>query len=435
MRIAVVGAGISGLVCAYLLSAEHEVVLFEREGRLGGHTHTVEVEHEGRRVAVDTGFIVFNERNYPNFCRLLARLGVGSRETTMSFSVRDEASGFEYGGSSPAGVVGPWSNLLRPRWWSVVRGVARLGREGRALLASVEEGTTVGDLYRSGRFSRAFVDGYLAPMAGAIWSAPREALMGFPAGFLLRFFDNHGMLDLRERPVWRTVEGGSARYIEAMLGRIGGLARVGRGVRRIERRGDGAWVWSGESEEGERFDQVIVAAHSDQALAMLGDATAAEREVLGAMPYQANDVVLHTDASVLPRRRRCWAAWNARLTGEASRPVLVTYNMTMLQGLGTRGPICVTLNDAGAIDRARVLGRYEYHHPLYTVEGARARRRWGEVSGHAQRTHYCGAYWGNGFHEDGVVSALRVCEAFGAGLGGGAAWEAAVSEDLAGHAA
>lgn len=420
MRIAVVGAGISGLVCAYLLAGEHEVVLFEREGRLGGHTHTVEIEHEGRCLAVDTGFIVFNERNYPNFCRLVGRLGVGSRETTMSFSVRDGATGFEYGGSSLAGVVGPWTNLMRPRWWRVVRGVARLGRDGKALLASVDEGTTIGDLYRSGRFSRGFLDDYLWPMAAAIWSAPRDALLAFPASFFLRFFDNHGMLDLRERPVWRTVEGGSRSYVEAMLGRIGETARVGEGVRRIERDADGVRVWSGEGREAERFDHVIVAAHSDQALAMLGDATAAEREVLGAMPYQGNDVVLHTDASVLPRRRRCWAAWNYRLTGEASRPVAVTYNMTMLQGLGTRTPVCVTLNDTGAIDPARVLGRYEYHHPLYTVEGERARLRWGEISGLARRTHYCGAYWGNGFHEDGVVSGLRVCEAFGVGLGGGA---------------
>ena len=421
MRIAVVGAGVSGLVCAYLLAPAHDVTLFEQEHRLGGHTNTVRVEQEGRSLAVDTGFIVFNDRNYPNFCKLLDRLQVASRKTTMSFSVRDDSTGFEFGGSSAAGIVGSVSNVLRPRWWRVVRGVAQLGKQGKALLAEVSaeesQTVTIGDLYRQRRFSRGFLDDYLVPMAAAIWSAPREALLEFPAEFFLRFFDNHGMLDLRERPQWRTVEGGSDAYIRAMRETLGPIARTACGVRRIERTSGSVRIWSGDRDAPpETFDQVIIAAHSDQALAMLSDPSETERQVLGAMPYQANETVLHTDERLLPARRRCWAAWNYRLASDDTSPVAVTYNMTMLQGLGTRTPLCVTLNDTEAIDPARVLARYCYHHPLYTLSGQKARQRWSEISTVERRTHFCGANWGNGFHEDGVVSALRVCKAFGATL-------------------
>lgn len=413
MRIAVVGAGISGLVCAYLLSGTHEVTLYEKESRLGGHTSTVVVSHEGRSIPVDTGFIVFNERNYPNFCALLKRLGVSSRASTMSFSVRDSRTGFEYGGSSAAGVIGPWTNLLRPRWWRVMVGIATLGRKGPALLAEIGPDATIGDLCRSGRLPRGLMADYLLPMAAAIWSAPHDAMMGFPARFFLRFFDNHGMLDLSRRPQWRTIEGGSQRYIDAMMGVIGGGARTGQRVESVWRTSEGVLVTAAGAQE--RFDWVILASHADESLGMLADATEAEREILGAMPYQANEVVLHTDRALLPRRRRCWAAWNYRLTGDTARPAAVTYNMTMLQGLGTRVPICVTLNDTRAIEPGRILGRFTYHHPLYTIPGEEARERWGRISG-VNGTHYCGAYWGNGFHEDGVSSALRVCEQLGVRL-------------------
>lgn len=414
MKIAVVGSGISGMLAAYLLASRHEVTLFEREGRLGGHTNTVRVRHEGRELAVDTGFIVFNERNYPNFCRLLHHLGVACRPTTMSFSVRDPARNFEYGGSSPAGVIGPWSNLLRPRWWRVVGGVARLGRTGTRALAGAGPHETLADLARTGSISRAVLEDYLLPMAAAIWSAPQRAMLDFPAGFLLRFFDNHGMLDLRERPRWRTVRGGSGSYIEAMRPVLDPITRLNAPVLGVRRDGGGVTVRS--PGVAERFDQVVLATHSDQALAVLEDPSVDEREVLGAMPFQTNDTVLHTDARQLPTCRRCWGAWNYRLSGDPARPVAVTYNMSMLQGLDTREPLCVTLNDAGTIDPGKVIARFRYDHPLYTVEGERARARRGQISGFHARTHYCGAYWRNGFHEDGVVSALRVCEAFGVSL-------------------
>lgn len=410
MRIAVVGAGVSGLVCASLLDSAHEVVLFERDHRPGGHAATVDVEHEGSLHSVDTGFIVFNERNYPRFSELLRRLGVASRPSTMSFSVHDERDGFEYGGASITGLVGAWSNLLRPRWWRIVKGVRQLARRGKDLLRGAGDGATVGDLRASAGLSRGLLDDYLLPMAAAIWSAPREALLAFPARFVLRFLDNHGILDLRRRPTWRTVVGGSRRYVDAMRQSTRGTLRLGAAVHRIRRSPDGVHVAAGADDE--RFDEVIIAAHADQALAMLADASALERDILGAMPYQANETILHRDQRLLPSRRRCWAAWNYRLADDPRRAVSVTYNLSLLQGLGTRVPLCVTLNDAGAIDPSAVLARFTYHHPIYTLAGERARRRWGEISG-VRRTHFCGAYWGNGFHEDGVVSALRVCESLG----------------------
>ena len=414
MRIAVVGSGISGMLAAYLLSHRHEVTLFERDVRLGGHTNTVKVRHEGRELAVDTGFIVFNRRNYPGFCRLLEHLGVESRPTTMSFSFSDPACSFEYGGSSLGGVIGPWTNLLRPRWWRVVGGISRLARTGKGALADAAPHETIADLARSGRISQAVLDDYLLPMAAAIWSAPHRAMLEFPAQFLLRFFDNHGMLDLRERPQWRTVLGGSSAYIDAMRPVLEPITRLSTPVLAVSRRGQGVAVRTERGEE--RFDEVVLATHADQALAVLEDPSGDERAVLGAMPFQTNDTVLHTDARLLPTRRRCWAAWNYRLTDDPDRPVAVTYNMSILQGLDTDEPLCVTLNDTASIEPGRILARFRYDHPLYTLEGDRARARWEQISGRHTRTHYCGAYWRNGFHEDGVFSALRVCEAFGVSL-------------------
>lgn len=413
MRVAVVGSGISGLTCTYLLAPFHDVTLFEKEDRLGGHTSTVRVQHEGRSLPVDMGFIVFNERNYPNFCRLLARLGVDSRPTAMSFSVRDDADGFEYGGHSLAGLLGTASNLFRRRWWSIVCGIARLKSTGRAAIARLPEDATIGDLCSSGMFSSRFLDGYLIPMAAAIWSAPRRELELFPARFFLRFFDNHGMLDLRTRPIWRTVVGGSHAYIDAMLVAIQSLVRVGRPVQSVQRRPDGAVIRSADVDES--FDEIVFATHSDEALAALADPTPAETEILSAMPYQANDVVLHADDRLLPQRSRCWAAWNYLLTNDRGCPAIVTYDMTILQGLDTRVPLCVTLNGTSRIDPSKILFRRVFSHPLYTIAGESARSRWAEISG-VNHTHYCGAYWGSGFHEDGVNSALRVCERLGVRL-------------------
>lgn len=437
MKIAIVGSGISGLVCAHRLHGglhrEHEVTVFEKEGWIGGHTHTVDVRHEGRDLRVDTGFIVFNRRNYTEFDRLLNELGVESQPTDMSFSVREEGTGFEYGGLNLNTLFARRRHLVSPGFYRMLAAILRFNREAPADVLEGGVGgvgfETLGAYLAEKKYPRAMVELYLVPMAAAVWSSPERAVLEMPLRFFVEFFKNHGMLQTRDRPRWRTVRGGSACYVEKLVAPFRDRIRLRTAVEGVWRDGDGVTVRSGRAVEGgargaesERFDEVIFACHSDQALAMLGDATGAEREILGALPYQANETVLHTDASVLPRRRLAWSAWNYHIPagmrggGDAApEKVLVTYNMDILQRLGCETPVCVTLNRTDRIDERRVIGRYLYHHPVYTASGVAAQGRWAEISGR-NRTHFCGAYWGYGFHEDGVRSGLRVC---GAGVFGG----------------
>lgn len=416
MRIAIVGAGISGLVVARLLHPRHEITVFEANDYAGGHTNTIRVDTPNETHHVDTGFIVFNDRNYPNFQRLLTRLGVGWQPSTMSFSVSDGTGAFEYSGGSPNGLFANRRHLVTPWFHRMVADLARFNRAARRLLAGADGGwdPSLGDWLERQRFSRAFIERLIVPQASAVWSADPRQMWTFPARFLVEFFDNHGMLGFRGRPRWRTVAGGSSRYVEALTAPFADRIRLRTPVAAILRGADRVLVRP-RGGEVERFDEVVLATHSDQALALLTDASAREREILGALPYQRNEAVLHTDVRMLPRRRRAWASWNYHLQAEPAGRATVTYHMNRLQSLRAEREFCVTLNRIEAIDPARVLRTITYAHPVFTAAGVEAQRRFGELSGR-RRTHFAGAYWGWGFHEDGVRSALRVAERFGGRL-------------------
>ncbi len=390
MRIAVIGAGVSGLVAAHKLRARHDVVVLEAGAYAGGHTNTVDVGG----VAVDTGFIVLNDRNYPGFTALLDELGVATQPSDMSFGVSDGAD-FEYAAHSPAALYANPRHLIDRGFQRMVGEYVRFNRAARALLAG-DRDPSLSEWLREERFSQAFVDRLIVPQAAAVWSADLEQMETFPARFLVEFFDNHGMLGFRARPQWRTVTGGSWTYVRALTHGLD--VRLRTPVERVERFPDRVEV------DGEAYDEVVIATHSDQALALLADPADAEREVLGAIPYQANEAVLHTDAAVMPNRRRAWASWNFHLGDDG--PATVTYWMNRLQSLPGDTQYFVTLNRTEAIDPAKVIRTIAYAHPVFTRAGMRAQRRWPEVSG-VRRTHYAGAYWAWGFHEDGVQSGLR----------------------------
>lgn len=411
MKIAVVGSGIAGLGAAWLLSRQHEVVLFERESRLGGHTHTHQVEQGGRAYRVDTGFIVFNPGNYPLLTKLFDELGVPSQPTTMSFSVHDDGNGLEYNATDLNGLFCQRRNLVSPRFWRMVREITRFYREAPALLAETGPGPTLGSYLRERNYSDLFVRDHLVPMASALWSSPSETILDFPAKYLVRFMDNHHMLQVRDRPMWRVVCGGSSRYIEAMQKTWNVQLRLSSPVREVRR--DAAGVEIATDRGSERFDQVVMACHSDQALALLADPSQAERDVLGAIHYQANETVLHTDASLLPRQRKAWAAWNAYVPKAPGAPCTVSYCMNHLQSLDSPEPFVVTLGRGQAIDPGKVLARMQYQHPVYTHASVAAQGRRGEING-GNRTWFAGAYWGFGFHEDGLRSGVEVARALGA---------------------
>jgi predicted NAD/FAD-binding protein len=412
MKIAIVGAGISGLAAAHLLHREHELTVFEAAPYAGGHANTVRVDTAHATHHVDTGFIVFNDRNYPNFERLLAAVGVTGQDSEMSFGVSDGAD-FEYTGSSANGLYAKRAHLVTPWFQRMIADLVRFNRKARALLHGGDS-PSLGQWLDDGRYSRMFVERLIVPQASAVWSADPGQMWTFPARFLVEFFDNHGMLGFRDRPQWKSVSGGSRRYVDAVTAPWRDRLRLATPVQTIHRHADHVTV-TPRGGGPERFDQVVLATHSDQALALLADASDREHEILGAIPYQANEAVLHTDTRMLPRRRRAWASWNYHLLAEPVGKTTVTYHMNRLQSLDADVELCVTLNRTAAIDPARILRTIGYAHPVFTSAGERAQRRHAEISG-VDRTHYCGAYWGWGFHEDGVVSALRVGEGFGAGL-------------------
>ncbi|MEO6967902.1 MAG: FAD-dependent oxidoreductase [Rhodanobacteraceae bacterium] len=411
MRIAIVGSGIAGLASAWLLSRRHEVTLFEANDYFGGHTHTHNIAMHGRRYAIDTGFIVHNQRHYPLLTRLFDELGVASQPTTMSFSVRNEASGLEYNVATLDTLFCQRRNLLSPRFIGMVRDLLRFYREAPALLEQSGEEPILGDWLAEHRYGAAFRDEHLVPMASALWSSPSAQILAFPARYLAQFMANHQMLQIDARPEWRVVCGGSAIYVQAARSRWNVRERLNCPVRSVRRDSQGVELCVDTGKL--RFDQVVLACHSDQALALLADADTREREILGAMRYQANDTVLHTDATLLPTWRKAWAAWNAFIPRAPNEPCTVSYCMNLLQGIDSPEPFVVTLNRGCAIDPSKILRRMRYHHPVYDHAAVAAQRRKSEIQGQ-RHTWFAGAYWGWGFHEDGIASAVQVAAALDA---------------------
>ena len=422
MRVAVVGSGIAGLTAAWLLRDLHDVTLFEAEDRPGGHTHTHALVIDGREVAVDTGFIVYNDRNYPNFTRLLDALGVRGTATEMSFSAANEATGVEYNGGSLAGLFAQRANLLRPDFWGMLLDILRFNRQAERVLALHGAGPTLGQYLADAGFGEAFVRDYLTPMGAAIWSVPTARMSSFPAKRIIEFFRNHGLLSIDDRPQWYVVRGGSSRYMDALLAQLPRPPRLGEPVRGIARTAAPSAAGTAGADQGpvtlrtdagsERFDAVVLACHSDQALALLEDPSPAEREVLGAIGFQPNEVVLHTDASIMPRARAAWASWNYRLPVGGADDVTVTYWMNHLQHIDVPTPLLVTLNQTDLIDERKVLRRLQYAHPVFDAPAVAAQARRGEISG-VRGTYYCGAWWRYGFHEDGCLSAVDVARQLG----------------------
>jgi predicted NAD/FAD-binding protein len=410
MRIAIIGTGVSGLVTAHLLHDRHDITVFEARDRIGGHVNTIEIEERsGQLRSIDTGFIVYNEANYPLFTKLIGELGVATQPSNMSFGVRCDGARLEYSSANLTSLFAQRRNLFNPGYIRMLRDILRFNREAVPAIHNGAASLTLGEYLETTDLSPRLAKHYLMPMGSALWSIPGGRVLEMPAKFFVRFFENHGMLTVNDQPEWRVIEGGSARYVEALVAPFRDRVHTSTRVRRVERHHAHVTV------DGEIFDHVVFACHSDQALSILADPSRAECDILGALPCQENDVVLHTDTSVLPRSKRAWASWNYRVGADTEGLATVTYNMNKLQTLDADPTYCVTLNDIESIDPATILYRTQLSHPMYTLEGMTAQNRHEEISGHGH-THFCGAYWGFGFHEDGVRSAIRVTDRFGGAL-------------------
>lgn len=411
MKIAVIGTGISGMTCAHFLAEAHDVTVFEAGSYAGGHTATKDVEVDGTTHRIDTGFIVFNEKTYPNFVRLLKRLGVAWQESDMSFSVADEDSGLEYNATNLDGLFAQRRNLLRPSFWRLCREMLRFLDAARELAQGPPTEITLSEFLRRESFSEAFERLHIFPMVSAIWSGRPEDILGFPARYMARFFENHGFLEVHDRPQWLVIEGGSRNYVAPLCKPFAEQLHLETPVQGVRRGSSGVDLRFRDGST-RRFDSVVFATHADTTLRILEDPGADESEVLGRFAYQPNEVLLHTDPAVMPETRRAWASWNYRVGGPSTDRATVTYWMNRLQGLRTPTQFFVSLNQGSSIDESRVLGRFTYDHPIYTPAAVEAQGAYERVGGR-KGTHFCGAYWGNGFHEDGVNSALRVLESFG----------------------
>jgi len=410
MKIAIIGSGIAGNVAAYYLHKDHDITLFEANDYVGGHTHTHSIEWQGRHYSIDTGFIVFNYRTYPNFTRLLNELMVPVQPSNMSFSVKCETTGLEYNGNNLNSLFAQRSNLLRPSFHRMLRDILRFNRHAPSLLQNGDDSLSLGAYLQQEAYSQEFIQNYIIPMGAAIWSTDPQSMQDFPAHNFVRFFHNHGLLSVNDRPTWYVIKGGSNQYVKKLIQPFRDRIRLDTPIDCIQRFSTHVEI-TPHSQPTERFDAVFIASHSDQALAMLNDATPLEQEILGAIPYQQNTAILHTDQSVLPKRRLAWAAWNYHLLPQNPSRVALTYNMNILQGLDAPEQFCVTLNNDAAIDESHIIKRMRYHHPVFTPAGMAAQQRQQEING-PNRTYFCGAYWRYGFHEDGVVSALNAIKHF-----------------------
>ena len=416
MKIAIVGSGISGLTCAYLLNREHDITVFEKNDYVGGHTHTHEIEYDGEEFSVDSGFIVYNEWTYPNFIKLLDQLGVERQLTRMGFSVKSEKNNLEYAGHSLNGLFAQRSNFFRPSFMRILFSMRRFNAEARDDLGTLDPQITLGQYLTSNNYPREFIQHYIIPIGAAIWSTAPQQMMDVPAVFFIRFFENHGLLQVVDRPNWWVISGGSKKYVEKMIYDFKGKIRLSTPVKNVKRGIDSITVKFGSNGlEKENFDSIIFACHSNQSLAMLDSPSKQEEEVLSAIKYQRNDALLHFDDSILPKRKNAWSSWNYLLDEDPNRAVALTYNMNILQSLKSDRTFCVSLNSGDLIDRSKVIKHLNYEHPLFTLSSINAQGRKHEVSG-KNNTYYCGAYWRNGFHEDGVTSALDVCKDFGQSL-------------------
>lgn len=409
MRIAIIGGGISGLAAAWGLHGRHETVLFEAADYLGGHTHTIDVEMGGAHYPIDTGFIVFNDATYPHFIRLLSQLDIRGQVTDMSFSVA--GNGLEYASHSLGGLFAQRRRILSPQHWRMLAEIIRFNREAPRIIDSADDRTLLQYLQEEA-YTAHFIQHYMLPLCAAIWSASMREAALFPAEHFVRFFSNHGLLQLSNRPQWRVVPGGSAAYVRALQARLSTDIRINARVTQVKREAEHVLVSTASGSE--RFDQVIFACHSDQALTLLDDASDAESRILSALAFSQNEAVLHTDRRILPNNPRAWASWNFRIDADQGRPAAITYHMNRLQGIQAPVEFCVTLNQRERIDAGKIIGQFEYAHPVYTRQANAARQRRDEINGR-QRSWFCGAYWYNGFHEDGARSALDVAQALGGG--------------------
>ena len=412
MKLAIIGSGISGLTVGHLLNRKHDISIFEANDYIGGHTHTHKLNIRNRDYLIDTGFIVYNERTYPSFIKLLDQLGVERQLSTMGFSVKSTSKDYEYSGESINSLFAKRSNIFRLSFLKMLYEMYKFGKEADSNGLGLNVTMTLGEYLKEKKYSKEFIHYFITPMGAAIWSTPANKVLDMPAYFFIKFFYNHGMLEISNRPNWWVIKNGSFQYISKIIKGFEDKINLSSPVKKVVRTGDGVELFLVKNDKKLNFDAVIFATHSDQALSLLESPSDLEEEILKSFPYQKNEVLLHTDDTVLPKRKLAWASWNYQLDADQSAPVVLTYNMNILQSIQSDQTFCVTLNDHDSVDQSKVIKKLSYDHPLFTVDAIAAQKRKQEISG-INNTYYCGAYWRNGFHEDGVVSALDVCKQFG----------------------